>query len=88
MIIIIIIIFIDCGGTFTRNLGMTGTISSPGFNNGTHQNREQCIWILESRLPSNSSISVKFTHLEIEQHGECMFDFVELREGGFKKGRV
>ena len=34
----------------------------------------------------NSSIAVRFTDMHIEAHGECMWDFVEIREGRLNEG--
>ena len=36
-----------------------------------------------SMFQVNSSIAVRFTDMHIEAHGECMWDFVEIREGKF-----
>ena len=69
-----------CGGEITSDQ-QSGLIQSPGFGNGTYAPSVECIWILRNVRPENFSLSFRFTNLSIERHGECLWDFVEIREG-------
>ncbi len=58
-----------------------GQITSPGFPNTTYNNNEQCVWQFLNQANINSSIALRFTVFHVETHGECIYDFVEIREG-------
>ena len=60
-----------------------GVIESPGYSqaNSSYNVSVQCVWTLNNRQFSNTSIALRFTALDLEPHGECNFDFVEIREG-------
>lgn len=59
-------------------------IRSTGFHlNASYNVSEQCIWIVYNPNLADSSIAVRFLTLDLESHGECRFDFVELREGQY-----
>ncbi|KAG2458577.1 CUBN protein, partial [Polypterus senegalus] len=64
-----------CGGTFTDSEGI---LISPNWPNAYANNR-QCIYII--RLPANEVVSLNFTHLDLESHTSCSFDYVEVRDG-------
>ncbi|XP_064190205.1 cubilin [Anguilla rostrata] len=64
-----------CGGTFTDSEGI---IISPNWPNNYAHNR-QCVYII--RLPPNEVVSLNFTHMELESHSGCAFDYVEVRDG-------
>ena len=64
----------------SRNLN--GNITSPGYgDNSTYDNSEQCIWVISSLNNANSSIALQFSDIHIESHVECVWDYVEIREG-------
>ncbi|XP_029134023.2 cubilin [Labrus bergylta] len=64
-----------CGGTFTDSEGI---IISPNWPNAYTHNR-QCIYLI--RLPVGAEVSLNFTHMDLESHGSCTFDYVEVRDG-------
>ncbi|XP_056290732.1 cubilin [Pseudoliparis swirei] len=64
-----------CGGTFTQSEGI---IISPNWPNDYAHNR-QCIYLI--RLPAGERVSLNFTHMSLETHGSCSFDYVEVRDG-------
>ncbi|XP_030624670.1 LOW QUALITY PROTEIN: cubilin [Chanos chanos] len=64
-----------CGGTFTDSQGI---IISPNWpNNYAHDS--QCIYII--RLPRSETVYLNFTHIDLEIHSGCNFDYVEVRDG-------
>ncbi|XP_046880031.1 cubilin [Hypomesus transpacificus] len=64
-----------CGGTFTESEGI---LISPNWPNSYAHNR-QCIYVL--RLPVGEVVSLNFTHMDLETHTGCLFDYVEVRDG-------
>ncbi|XP_021476232.2 cubilin [Oncorhynchus mykiss] len=64
-----------CGGTFTESEGI---IISPNWPNNYAHNR-QCVYVI--RLPANEIVSLNFTHMDLESHSGCVFDYVEVRDG-------
>uniref|UniRef100_A0A665V841 Cubilin n=1 Tax=Echeneis naucrates TaxID=173247 RepID=A0A665V841_ECHNA len=62
-----------CGGTFTDSEGI---IISPNWPNDYAHN-SQCIYLI--RLPVGEKVALNFTHLNLESHSGCMFDYVEVR---------
>ncbi|CAL1576609.1 unnamed protein product [Knipowitschia caucasica] len=64
-----------CGGTFTNQEGI---IISPNWPNDYTHNR-QCVYII--RMPAGERVSLNFTHMSLENHTNCAFDYVEVRDG-------
>uniref|UniRef100_A0A3B3TUW7 CUB domain-containing protein n=1 Tax=Poecilia latipinna TaxID=48699 RepID=A0A3B3TUW7_9TELE len=64
-----------CGGTFTDSEGI---LISPNWPNNYAHNR-QCIYLI--RLPPDEQVALNFTNLELENHSDCSFDYVEVRDG-------
>ncbi|XP_037612385.1 cubilin [Sebastes umbrosus] len=64
-----------CGGTFTDSEGI---IISPNWPNNYAHNR-QCIYLI--RLPAGEKVALNFTHMSLETHSSCTFDYVEVRDG-------
>ncbi|CAL8311895.1 unnamed protein product [Merluccius merluccius] len=64
-----------CGGTYTDSEGI---IISPNWPNNYAANR-QCIYLI--RLPPNEVVALNFTHMSLESHSTCTFDYVEVRDG-------
>ncbi|KAI8777941.1 CUBN, partial [Biomphalaria glabrata] len=60
-----------CGGDLTDT---TGFITSPQTNE-THN--LQCIWRILQQAPS--TVRLSFNEFNLEQHGSCAFDFLEIR---------
>ncbi|XP_041824165.1 cubilin [Melanotaenia boesemani] len=67
-----------CGGTFTDSEGI---IISPNWPNNYAHNR-QCIYLIS--LPSGGKVSLNFTHMDLESHSGCSFDYVEVRDGNME----
>ncbi|XP_017269603.1 cubilin [Kryptolebias marmoratus] len=64
-----------CGGTFTDTEGI---IISPNWPNNYAHNR-QCIYLI--RLQTGERVALNFTHMDLETHSGCSFDYVEIRDG-------
>ncbi|KAF7648099.1 hypothetical protein LDENG_00162070 [Lucifuga dentata] len=64
-----------CGGTYTDSEGI---IISPNWPNNYAHNR-QCVYLI--RIPVGEMVSLNFTHLDLESHSSCSFDYVEVRDG-------
>lgn len=61
-----------CGGIFTNTEGI---IISPNWPNNYAHNR-QCIYVI--RMPRSEQVALNFTHIDLEIHSGCLFDFVEV----------
>uniref|UniRef100_A0A671XF34 Cubilin n=1 Tax=Sparus aurata TaxID=8175 RepID=A0A671XF34_SPAAU len=64
-----------CGGTF---LDSEGILISPNWPNNYANNR-QCVYLV--RLPAGERVALNFTHMNLETHSNCSFDYVEVRDG-------
>ncbi|KAF5282685.1 hypothetical protein FQA39_LY17492 [Lamprigera yunnana] len=66
-----------CGGIYSEP---TGTIQSPGYPD-TYQEDQICVY--EIIQPLHTTITLTFTDFELEAstQTECLFDFVEIRDG-------
>ncbi|XP_070708966.1 cubilin [Pempheris klunzingeri] len=64
-----------CGGTFTNSEGI---IISPNWPNDYAHN-SQCIYLIQ--LPAGEKVALNFTHINLESHSSCAFDYVEVRDG-------
>ncbi|XP_069122184.1 cubilin-like [Argopecten irradians] len=67
-----------CGGTLATS---SGVITSPNFPNNYPHDRE-CVWAIVA--PINIQVLLNVTDFEMESHSNCMFDFLEIRNGGFE----
>lgn len=61
-----------CGGTFTDSEGI---IISPNWPNDYAHNR-QCVYVIS--LPVGEKVTLNFTHMSLENHSSCSFDYVEV----------
>uniref|UniRef100_A0A3B5AXX3 Cubilin n=1 Tax=Stegastes partitus TaxID=144197 RepID=A0A3B5AXX3_9TELE len=61
-----------CGGTFTESESI---IISPNWPNDYAHNR-QCIYLI--KLPEGEKVALSFTHMSLESHSNCTFDYVEV----------
>ncbi|XP_038578939.1 cubilin [Micropterus salmoides] len=64
-----------CGGTFTDSEGI---FISPNWPNNYAHDR-QCIYLI--RLPVGEKVALNFTHMNLESHNSCSFDYVEVHDG-------
>ncbi|XP_044726579.1 cubilin-like [Chrysoperla carnea] len=58
-----------------------GAFSSPGYPDGYPRNKD-CAWTIT--VPNGLQIMLNITDFEIEQHLDCRFDFLEIRNGGYE----
>eukprot|EP00794_Sanderia_malayensis_P016656 gene16656-18346_t len=65
----------DCGGDFRNSFGL---IKSPGFPD-KYPHKRTCIWNIEA--PEGKVVTFNFSWFDIEQHGFCKYDYVEIRDG-------
>ena len=66
----------ECGGIFE---GTEGVIKSPFYPDYYPANRE-CRYLI--RVPLNHVVSVEFLSFEVEGSVGCIYDYVDIREGG------
>lgn len=65
-----------CGGEI--ELEDTGHLESPNYPDG-YQSSKECVWKLS--VPQNFQVALKFQSFEIENHDNCVYDYVEVRDG-------
>ncbi|XP_053215446.1 cubilin [Podarcis raffonei] len=65
----------NCGGNYT---GSSGVLMSPYWPN-PYLNNRQCIYII--RQPPGEKMILNFTHLELDSHPSCNWNYVEVRDG-------
>uniref|UniRef100_A0A7G3AGB7 Cubilin n=1 Tax=Lutzomyia longipalpis TaxID=7200 RepID=A0A7G3AGB7_LUTLO len=65
-----------CGGRFFSSFGY---IRSPGWPD-MYQDNKECEWIIS--VENGAQIELKVKSFELEEHGDCEFDFLEVRNGG------
>ncbi|KAL1459907.1 hypothetical protein WDU94_011854 [Cyamophila willieti] len=56
----------------------TGHLESPNYPEDYQSNKE-CVWKLTA--PAEFQVALKFQSFEIENHDQCTYDFVEIRDG-------
>ncbi|XP_059488336.1 cubilin-like isoform X2 [Neocloeon triangulifer] len=64
-----------CGGVFTEASGM---FSSPNYPL-TYPNSRTCVYKIAQ--PLHKAIILEFLDFELEQHANCVHDYVEIRDG-------
>ncbi|KAG9276492.1 cubilin [Astyanax mexicanus] len=64
-----------CGGTYTDTEGI---LISPNWPNNYAHNK-QCVYLI--RVARSETVLLNFTHMELEPHSGCEFDYVEVRDG-------
>ncbi|XP_033347146.1 cubilin [Bombus vosnesenskii] len=67
----------SCGGHFVK---VTGVIQSPNYPKN-YPNRRECTWVIEA--PSKQKVILNVTHFHLENHPNCDFDYLEIRNGGY-----
>ncbi|CAG2110474.1 unnamed protein product [Medioppia subpectinata] len=64
-----------CGGDINAE---EGTLQSPNYPEDYRPNKE-CIWKIT--VPENFQVALKFQSFEIENHDNCVYDYLEVRDG-------
>ncbi|OQV15507.1 Tolloid-like protein 2 [Hypsibius exemplaris] len=64
-----------CGGNVTA---AKGQLQSPNYPDDYRPNKE-CIWLI--RLEKAYQVALQFQSFEIENHDECLYDYLEIRDG-------
>uniref|UniRef100_A0A182PU03 Metalloendopeptidase n=1 Tax=Anopheles epiroticus TaxID=199890 RepID=A0A182PU03_9DIPT len=72
-----------CGGDM--NLETGGRLESPNYPIDYLPNKE-CIWRIT--VPKDYQVALKFQSFEVENHDNCMYDYVEVRDGGTADSRL
>ncbi|XP_043484069.1 tolloid-like protein 2 isoform X1 [Leptopilina heterotoma] len=65
-----------CGGDV--DLEGVGHLESPNYPE-EYQSSKECVWRLS--VPQDYQVALKFQSFEIENHDNCVYDFVEIRDG-------
>ncbi|OXU25209.1 hypothetical protein TSAR_008830 [Trichomalopsis sarcophagae] len=65
-----------CGGDV--KLDSMGHLESPNYPE-EYQSSKECVWRLS--VPQDYQVALKFQSFEIESHDNCVYDFVEVRDG-------
>lgn len=64
-----------CGGDLDVE---SGHLESPNFPDDYQPNKE-CTWKIT--VPSDFQVALKFQSFEIENHDNCVYDYLEIRDG-------
>jgi tolkin protein len=67
-----------CGGHLTMD---EGHLESPNYPEDYQANKE-CVWILS--VSESYQVALKFESFEVENHDNCVYDYVEVRDGLFQ----
>ncbi|KAK5650137.1 hypothetical protein RI129_001166 [Pyrocoelia pectoralis] len=65
-----------CGGELSIDTG--GHLESPNYPEDYQPNKE-CIWRIT--VPDDYQVALKFQSFEVENHDNCVYDYVEVRDG-------
>ena len=65
-----------CGGDLEME---SGQLASPNYPEDYHPSKE-CVWRIT--VPEGFQVALKFQSFEIENHDNCVYDFIEIRDGG------
>ena len=65
-----------CGGDLETE---SGKLESPNYPEDYHPNKE-CVWKIT--VPTGFQVALKFQSFEIENHDNCVYDSIEIRDGG------
>ncbi|CAH1793785.1 unnamed protein product [Owenia fusiformis] len=64
-----------CGGEILKE---EGQLSSPNYPDYYKPNKE-CVWKIT--VPDDYAVALKFVSFEIENHDNCVYDYLEVRDG-------
>lgn len=67
-------IYLGCGGTLSSS---SGYFQSPNYPYPYAHNAE-CYWLMQ--VSEGSVISLQFNNFDLETHGYCEYDYVEVNE--------
>ncbi|XP_033211645.1 tolloid-like protein 2 [Belonocnema kinseyi] len=65
-----------CGGDV--DLDGVGHLESPNYPE-EYQSSKECVWRLS--VPQDYQVALKFQSFEIENHDNCVYDYIEVRDG-------
>ncbi|XP_050312817.1 tolloid-like protein 1 [Anthonomus grandis grandis] len=65
-----------CGGAFY--IDSEGHLESPNYPEEYQPNKE-CIWRIT--VPENYQVALKFQSFDVENHDNCVYDYLEIRNG-------
>lgn len=71
-----------CGGKINNN---AGHLTSPNYPDDYHPNKN-CVWVIT--VSQGYTVGLVFDYLEIESHDDCVYDHLEIRDGGDKNANV
>lgn len=72
-----------CGGEL--NIGSGGRLESPNYPLDYLPNKE-CIWRIT--VEEEYQVALKFQSFEVENHDNCVYDYVEVRDGDSPNSRL
>ncbi|KAK2718001.1 protein tolkin-like [Artemia franciscana] len=64
-----------CGGELTTE---DGHLESPNYPDD-YQPSKECVWKIT--VPADHTVALKFQSFEIENHDNCVYDYLEIRDG-------
>lgn len=64
-----------CGGDVVMEEGL---LQSPNYPDDYRSNKE-CVWKIT--VPDNYQVALKFQSFEVENHDNCVYDYLEVRDG-------
>ncbi|CAN8020366.1 unnamed protein product [Ixodes persulcatus] len=64
-----------CGGDVDQE---EGVLQSPNYPDDYRPNKE-CVWKIT--VPVNYQVALKFQSFEVENHDNCVYDYLEVRDG-------
>lgn len=67
-----------CGGELNVDAAGQGHLESPNFP-ADYQPNKECIWRIT--VPVDYQVALKFQSFEVENHDNCVYDYVEVRDG-------
>ncbi|KAI4498132.1 hypothetical protein M0802_006618 [Mischocyttarus mexicanus] len=75
-------VFVDatkfCGGYYVQQ---SGVIRSPNYP-ANYPRSKECVWVLEA--PNRQKVTLKVDTFQLENQTNCMFDYLEIRNGGYE----
>ncbi|XP_067326675.1 cubilin [Anolis sagrei] len=68
-----------CGGHLISS--NVGNITSPGYDGiSNYTNNMNCEWVIQNPQPSVTTVSLLFEEFHLEQHTDCLNDYLEIRQ--------